>query len=117
MTIRSCLAPLALFAVGACAADWPRFRGINASGVSEATKLPVDFGPEKNVVWKVRLPAGHSSPIIFGERIFLTGAEGGQRADAGRQKIVDQGGVLSTLCVDRRTGKVLWKREVTRPRL
>jgi len=44
---------LALCAAGTCAAtDWPQFRGTNASGVSDATKLPVEFGPEKNVVWK-----------------------------------------------------------------
>jgi outer membrane protein assembly factor BamB len=115
MTFRCSLALLAAAICGA--ADWPQFRGPHASGVSEATNLPVEFGPQKNVVWKTRLPSGHSSPIIFGDRIFLTGAEGGQRADAGRQKIVDQGGALYTLCVDRRTGKELWRREVTRPRL
>jgi outer membrane protein assembly factor BamB len=109
---------LVVCAAGTCvAADWPQFRGTNASGVSDATKLPVEFGPEKKVVWKVRLASGHSSPVISGDRIFLTGAEGGQRADAGRQKVVDHGGALYTICVDRPTGKVLWKREVTRPRL
>jgi outer membrane protein assembly factor BamB len=58
-------------------------------------------------------------PLLTGNlpRSYLfDGAEGGQRTDAGRQKIVDEGGALFTLCVDRRTGKVLWKREVTRPR-
>ena len=115
MTVRCCLA---LFTIATCgAADWPQFRGPHASGVSDATKLPVEFGPEKNVVWKTRLPFGHSSPVIFGDRIFLTGAEGGQRVDGGRQKVIDQGGALYTLCVDRRTGKILWKREVTRPRI
>ena len=118
MTARYCLAACALFAAGyGHAADWPQFRGSNASGVSEATRLPVEFGPEKNVVWKTVLPSGHSSPVIFGDRIFLTGAEGGKRAEAGRQKIVDEGGALYTICLDRRTGKILWKREVTRPRL
>ena len=63
------------------------------------------------------LPAGHSSPVISGDRIFLTGAEGGKRAEAGRQKIVDEGGALYTICLDRRTGKILWKREVHAPRL
>src|SRR5204862_7162878 len=52
------------------AADWPQFRGPNASGVAEATRLPVQFGPEKNVVWKAALPFGHSSPVIWGDRIF-----------------------------------------------
>src|SRR5215467_325433 len=115
MTPRCCLALVAMVTCGA--ADWPQFRGPHATGVSDATKLPVEFGPERNVVWKTRLPFGHSSPVISGDRIFLTGAEGGQRTDAGRQKVVDQGGALYTICVDRRTGKILWKRDVARPRL
>src|ERR1044072_5233147 len=98
MTWRRSLAALALLASGTCAAeDWPQFRGPNASGISDAKKLPVEFGPEKNVVWKTQLPPGHSSPVIFGDRIFLTGAEGGHRADAGRSKVVDQGGTLYTI--------------------
>jgi outer membrane protein assembly factor BamB len=117
--VRYCLAAGALLAAGyGLAADWPQFRGPNASGVSQATtRLPVEFGPQKNVAWKTVLPPGHSSPVIFGDRIFLTGAEGGKRAEAGRQKVVDEGGALYTICLERRTGKILWKREVTRPRL
>ena len=44
------------------ASDWPQFRGPNASGVSNETDLPVEFGPDKNVVWKTSVPFGHSSP-------------------------------------------------------
>src|ERR1043165_6315302 len=118
MAARQNVALIALLAASyGYAADWPQFRGPNASGVSDATRLPVEFGPGKNVLWKTALPAGHSSPVISGDRIFLTGAEGGKRTEAGRQKIVDEGGALYTICLDRRTGKILWKREVTRPRL
>lgn len=98
------------------AADWPQFRGPGGSGTSGASKLPAEFGPSKNVVWKVALPSGHSSPVISGDRIFLAGGEGGSKADAGRDKIVDKGGKLFTICVDRRTGKILWKQEAPRPR-
>lgn len=98
------------------AADWPQLRGPQGNGVSTSTKLPAEFGPAKNVLWKVSLPVGHSSPVIFGDRIFLTGAEGGAKADAGRDKIVDKGGSLFTICVDRKTGKVLWKQQAPRPR-
>ncbi len=97
--------------------DWPRFRGPNGSGVSESIGLPVEFGPNKNVVWKTPLPEGHSSPIISGNRIFLTMAEGGTRVDAGRKKFVDQGGKLYTLGLDRRNGEILWKKQAPRPRL
>jgi outer membrane protein assembly factor BamB len=81
---------------------WSRFRGPNGSGVSTSTHLPSEFGPEKNVVWKTELPFGHSSPTLTRERIFLTAARG--------EKLV-------TICLDRRTGKILWEREAPRSRV
>ncbi|MBC7925906.1 MAG: pyrrolo-quinoline quinone, partial [Bryobacteraceae bacterium] len=56
----------------ASAADWPAFRGLNSTGISQSGNLPTEFGPAKNVVWKTPLPAGHSSPVIVGDRIWLT---------------------------------------------
>lgn len=85
----------------ACAEDWLQFRGVNASGVSNNTNLPVEFGPDKNVEWKTPLPAGHSSPVLAGDRIFLTAFEGDK---------------LITFCLDRKSGKILWRRESPRPR-
>jgi outer membrane protein assembly factor BamB len=58
----------------------------------------VEFGPEKNVLWKIDVPHGHSSPCILGNRIFLTGLDDGK---------------LVTLCVDRADGHELWR--VTAP--
>ena len=56
-------ASLACGAVSAAGREsWSRFRGPNGTGVSDATGLPVSFGPEKNVRWKTPLPPGHSSP-------------------------------------------------------
>lgn len=81
--------------------DWSRFRGPNGSGISETTNLPAEFGPETNVVWKVDLPQGYSSPIIHGDRIFLTAL----RDDA-----------LVTMALDRASGKVLWERAAPRDR-
>lgn len=107
-----------LFTAGAAAGDWPMFRGVNGSGVADVASAPIEFGPNKHVVWKTELPFGHSSPVITGDLLFLTGAEGGERADAGRgDKVVDNGGKLFTLCLDRKTGKVLWRREAPRPRI
>jgi outer membrane protein assembly factor BamB len=108
---------VALFPLATLTAQWTQFRGPNGSGVSDAAKLPIDLGPGKNVLWRTELPSGHSSPVISRDRIFLTAAEGGKRSDAGLQKVVDEGGKLLTICVDRRTGKVLWRREAPRPRL
>src|SRR5438045_42205 len=83
------------------AADWPQFRGPNAAGLSEETNLPVEFGPDKNVVWKTTLPPGNSSPSISGNRIFLTAVENEK---------------LYTIALDRLTGRILWRREAPRPR-
>jgi outer membrane protein assembly factor BamB len=87
--------------VAATDTDWSRFRGPNGSGISETKNLPAEFGPEKNVIWKVDLPQGYSSPIIFDDRIFLTGLR-------------DQS--LLTMAVDRTSGKILWEREAPRTR-
>src|SRR5687768_13959104 len=93
---------LALVAVAAGSdTDWSRFRGPNGSGISATKNLPTEFGPEKNVIWKVDLPQGYSSPIIHGNRIFLTALR-------------DQ--TLVTIAVDRTTGKVLWERAAPRSR-
>jgi outer membrane protein assembly factor BamB len=81
---------------GANGSDWDRFRGPNGSGVNEGRGLPVEFGANKNMQWRVALPPGHSSPILVGDRIFLTAYEGDK---------------LLTYSLDRATGKILWKRE------
>jgi outer membrane protein assembly factor BamB len=81
--------------------DWPQFRGPNSSGVSEVRDLPVEFGPNKNLVWRTALPPGHSSPVITGDRIFLTAYDAEK---------------LFTMCLDRKTGRIQWRREVPRPR-
>jgi outer membrane protein assembly factor BamB len=85
-------------ASSAAVPQWPQFRGPNSAGVAEQDKPPVLFGPETNQVWKVEVPGGLSSPIVFGDRVFLTGAEG------------EKGTVL---CLDRRDGKVRWQQSIT----
>lgn len=59
--------------------------------------MPAEIGPRKNVVWKTALPEGKSSPVVWGDRIFLTAAEGDE---------------LITICLDRLSGEVLWRRSV-----
>src|SRR5436190_11041833 len=72
---------------------WPQFRGPNASGIGMG-KPPVHFGPTQNLQWKTGVGAGLSSPIVWGERIFLTEFDPKTRQ-------------LATLCLDRRTGKIM----------
>lgn len=57
------------------AAPWPQFRGASASGIVDAQKPPIEFGPDKNQKWKVKTPAGMSSPIVVGDLVVLTAFE------------------------------------------
>src|SRR5947207_2379382 len=93
----SALTLLATLVASAPAADWPQFRGPNGSGHAVgAAPLPAEIGPDTNVVWKTALPPGHSSPVVAGDRVYLT---------AVRDKR------LLTLALDRQDGRVLWEAE------
>jgi outer membrane protein assembly factor BamB len=87
-----------LFALGLFAADWPQLRGPDGSGLCPSCgQLPTEFGPQTNILWKTDLPEGKSSPVLVGDRIFLTASEGEE---------------LITICLSRTTGKVQWRRSV-----
>lgn len=75
---------------------WPQFRGPAGLGVADVAKVPTEFGPEKNLRWKVTCPAGLSSPIIAGDNLVLTAFEGGK---------------LFTIAFARTTGKESWRAE------
>ena len=63
----------ALHAAAAARAPWPRFRGPEGMGVSQAADLPLQWGQDRNIVWKTSLPgAGASSPVTYGARAYLT---------------------------------------------
>lgn len=82
---------------------WPQFRGPHSSGVAASNDpLPTEIGPGKNEVWKISLPPGHSSPIVSGDRIFLTAVRDEK---------------LLTMGLDRATGKVLWEAEAPHGKL
>jgi outer membrane protein assembly factor BamB len=93
---------------GVCARaeDWPEFRGPTGQGIASA-RLPVAWGPNRNVAWKQPIPgSGWSSPVVVAGRIYLTSSVPvPNSAD-------DQS--LRALCLDARTGKILWDREVLR---
>lgn len=99
------------------AQDWPQFRGPNGGGVAAGPATPSEVGPGQNMLWRTALPPGHSSPIVLGDRIFVTAAEGGTRHDLAPGRMTDPGGKLLTICLNRKSGQVLWSREAPRPRL
>ena len=67
----------ALAAFGSDEATWPQFRGPGGSGIADDQKPPVEFGPGKNVKWKVPVPSGISSPIVVGDKLVLTAFDAG----------------------------------------
>src|SRR5262245_26368642 len=75
---------------------WPQFRGPGGSGVADGQKPPVEFGPDKNLEWKVPAPGGLSSPIVAGDNLVITAFEGGK---------------LYTVAYRRADGKEAWRRE------
>ena len=84
-------------AASASAQEWTRFRGPNGTGESEATTIPATWS-DKGFNWKIEVPGvGHSSPVLWGDRLFLLSAN---PDDATRY----------ALCYDARTGKKIWDR-------
>ena len=85
-------------AAPAAAQEWTRFRGPNGSGISDATTVPAKW-TEKDYNWKVKLPGvGHSSPVLWGRKIFLTCA--GKRT-----------GKRMVLCLAAADGRTIWQRD------
>ena len=84
----------------ASAENWPGFRGPTRQGVSSETNLPLQWSQGSNVLWKTPTTgSAWSSPIVWGDRIFLTTAE-------------DGGSSCHVLSLDARTGKVVWDKHV-----
>ena len=83
------------------AADWPRFRGPNGAGLSPDPNLPSEISKDRNVLWKQKTPKGNSSPIVIGDRLWITGHEGDERI---------------VLCYDVSKGSLLWRRAITKAR-
>jgi outer membrane protein assembly factor BamB len=80
----------------AIAENWPQWRGPNLNGISNEKNLPARWGLEENITWKLAMPGfSGSTPIIWGNLIFINVAEGDE---------------LALWCVDRNKGAMLWKK-------
>jgi outer membrane protein assembly factor BamB len=131
--MRTLAITLALATV-AHAADWPGFRGPNGSAVTEDSRLPSEWGKDKNVAWKVALPGyGWSCPVVWGDKVFVTTAVsdkqrkpaagfgggpggggggfggGGPKGGFGRQEPPDDVYKFQVLCLSAADGKILWR--------
>lgn len=93
---------LSLYSEQVVAEGWPRFRGPTGQGISSERNLPLRWSKTDNIEWKTEIPGkGWSSPIISGHRVFMTTA-------------AEEGTSCRVVCVDLRSGKVLWNRQVFR---
>lgn len=97
-TATAIVAALTLFLLRGAAQEWSRFRGPNGTGISQTKTIPSKI-TDSDVNWKVELPGtGHSSPVLWGERIFLTTTG-------------DKSGGLFVLCLSAKDGRLLWRRD------
>jgi outer membrane protein assembly factor BamB len=109
-------------AAGAAEGNWPRFRGPNAVGSSTNANLPEKWSATENVAWKTELPGrSWSSPIVWGERVFLTAVVNQGASEAPRKGLYFGGErpvptnstyAWKVLCLDLATGKVQWEKTV-----
>jgi outer membrane protein assembly factor BamB len=91
--------PALLLSGALLAENWPQWRGPELNGISGEKNLPVKWSPTENITWKLPMPAwSGSTPVIWGDSIFLNVAEGDN---------------LSLWCVDRRGPKILWQRPLS----
>ena len=105
--------------------NWPQWRGPQGQGISRETGIPTEWRPDRNILWKISLPPGHSSPVVWGDRIFVTAAIEGEVARGAKpvehlmdgkpwihpdSVAGDRKHTLKVLAVDAKTGKVVWDR-------
>ena len=96
-----CVGFIAVFLNLANGADWPAWRGPAGDGTSKETNLPLRWSTNENVRWRVPLPdRGNSTPIIFGDRVYITQA-------------IEKDNKRLLMCFDRHTGKALWESGTT----
>ena len=121
------LALIALFSLTTVgfAANWPQWRGPDGSGISNEKNLPAEWTPTKNIKWKTPISGrGHSSPIVWGNKIFLTTAIEGELVPGAKAVThtaegqvfkhpdsvgADHKHTFKVIALDRNSGKVLWE--------
>jgi len=87
------------------AEEWPAWRGPRGDGTSTESRVPLRWSTDENIAWKTPIPGkGHASPIVWGDRIFVTTCK-----EKEQQRML--------LALDRRTGEILWERLVLTARL
>lgn len=122
------LAALTLDAAGVPDAHWPQWRGPQGLAVSSDAGLPTEWSPATNIAWKTEIPGrGHSSPVVWGDRIFLTTSIKGLQVPGRKAPVhlgfdflpgyvhpdstdVDYRYALKVLAINATTGRIAWER-------
>ena len=110
-----------LLASTAAAQNWPSFRGPGAAGVADGNNLPATWNVSNgaNIAWKRPIPGlAHSSPIVWGDRVFVTTAVSSRGGDSFKRGLYGEGDAADDrsvqqwklLCLNRRTGAIEWER-------
>jgi outer membrane protein assembly factor BamB len=105
------------------AQNWPSFRGPNGAGVGDGNNPPTTWDAEKsiNILWKTPIPGlGHSSPILWGDRVFVTTAVSGSANSQFVHGLTDTGASADdnsnhswrVYCLKKNTGRIIWERAV-----
>ena len=94
------VAAVLLTCTSVLAENWAQFRGPNFNGFTDESNLPEQWSTSENVVWSTDLPgASAASPIVWGDKVFVSSTDAEAKG-------------LVALCIDRNSGKVLWKNRV-----
>ena len=118
-----CLALYLLLTTCVEAQNWPSFRGPNATGVADGTNPPTVWDAEKsiNILWKTAIPGlGHSSPVIWGDRVFVTTAVSSAANSQFVHGLTETGASAEdnskhswrVYCLDKNTGRIIWEKAV-----
>ena len=102
-------------------ANWPSFRGTNASGIADGQNLPDQWNAKtgQNILWRTAIPGlAHSSPVVWGDRIFLTSAVSSDAKATFRPGLYGDGDASKDrsthrwllYAIDKKSGKILWER-------
>ena len=106
------------------AENWPQWRGPRSQGISTERQVPTEWQPDRNIAWKVAVPGGHSSPVVWEDRLFLTAAIEGE-AIPDRKAVehtlegkpfvhpdsvaADRRHTFKVLALETRSGRTLWE--------
>ncbi|MCK4821644.1 PQQ-like beta-propeller repeat protein, partial [bacterium] len=111
---------LALLMISSCTSKWPQFRGPESNQLTKEKNLPLEWGNDKNISWKIKVNGrGWSCPVVWGDKLFITSAV---LEDSTQQRIRREGGDVRKInpsdaiyswevyCLNFNTGEELWKR-------